>query len=80
MLIRVKAFGLNRSELHFRLGMASSGSFPRVPGIEATGAVEAAPGREFEPGTRVVTLMGIWAVSSTAVTPSTSLSHQIWTL
>jgi NADPH2:quinone reductase len=41
VLIRVKAFGLNRSELHFRRGVAGSGTFPRVPGIEATGLVEA---------------------------------------
>lgn len=33
VLIRVMAFGLNRSELHFRQGVASSGSFPRIPGI-----------------------------------------------
>jgi NADPH:quinone reductase-like Zn-dependent oxidoreductase len=58
VLIRVKAFGLNRSELHFRQGVAQTGSFPRVPGIEATGVVEAAPGGEFETGTQVVTLMG----------------------
>ena len=58
VLIRVKAFGLNRSELHFRQGVASSGSFPRIPGIEATGIVEAAPGGEFPVGTQVVTMMG----------------------
>jgi NADPH2:quinone reductase len=58
VLIRVKAFGLNRSELHFRRGVASSGSFPRVPGIEATGIVEEAPGGEFAAGTQVVTMMG----------------------
>lgn len=58
VLIRVKAFGLNRSELHFRQGVASSGSFPRIPGIEAVGVVEAAPGGEFTPGTQVATMMG----------------------
>jgi NADPH:quinone reductase-like Zn-dependent oxidoreductase len=58
VLIRVRAFGLNRSELHFRQGVASSGSFPRIPGIEATGIVHAAPGGEFEPGTQVATMMG----------------------
>jgi NADPH2:quinone reductase len=56
--IRVKAFGLNRSELHFRQGLAYTGSFPRIPGIEATGVVDEAPGGEFEPGTQVVTMMG----------------------
>lgn len=58
VLIRVRAFGLNRSELHFRQGLAYSGSFPRVPGIEAVGVVESAPGGEFVPGTQVATLMG----------------------
>jgi NADPH2:quinone reductase len=58
VLIRVRAFGLNRSELHFRQGVASSGTFPRVPGIEATGIVAAAPGAEFSEGTQVATLMG----------------------
>jgi NADPH2:quinone reductase len=58
VLIRVKAFGLNRSELHFRQGLAYSGDFPRVPGIEAAGIVEEAPGREFTPGQQVVTMMG----------------------
>ena len=37
VLIRVKAFGLNRSELHTRLGLAEGVTFPRVLGIEATG-------------------------------------------
>ncbi len=58
VLIRVKAFGLNRSELHFRQGVAYSGSFPRIPGIEAAGIVEDAPGGELAPGTQVVTMMG----------------------
>jgi NADPH:quinone reductase len=58
VLIRVRAFGLNRSELHFRTGVATSGTFPRVPGIEATGVVAAAPGGEFTPGEQVVTMMG----------------------
>jgi NADPH2:quinone reductase len=58
VLIRVKAFGLNRSELHFRGGAAYSGSFPRIPGIEATGVVVEAPGGEFAPGTQVMTMMG----------------------
>ncbi|MFK4759383.1 zinc-binding alcohol dehydrogenase family protein [Microbacterium sp. ZW T5_45] len=58
VLIRVEAFGLNRSELHFRRGVGSSGSFPRIPGIEATGVVVAAPSGEFAPGQTVMTMMG----------------------
>ncbi len=58
VLIRVRAFGLNRSELHLRLGLAQGATFPRVPGIEATGVVAAAPGGEFAPGQQVMTMMG----------------------
>lgn len=58
VLIRVRAFGLNRSELHFRTGLAASGSLPRIPGIEAVGEVELAPGGELPAGTRVMTMMG----------------------
>lgn len=58
VLIRVRAFGLNRSELHTRLGLAEGVTFPRVPGIEAVGEVADAPGGEFRFGQKVVTLMG----------------------
>jgi NADPH2:quinone reductase len=58
VLIEVKAFGLNRSELHTRLGLAIGVTFPRVLGIEATGVVVDAPGGEFAPGQQVVAMMG----------------------
>ncbi|MFF1383628.1 zinc-binding alcohol dehydrogenase family protein [Arthrobacter sp. NPDC058288] len=58
VLIEVRAFGLNRSELHFRRGLGSFGSFPRIPGIEAAGVVVDAPGGEFTSGTQVAALMG----------------------
>jgi NADPH:quinone reductase-like Zn-dependent oxidoreductase len=58
VLIQVKAFGLNRSELHTRLGLAQGVSFPRVLGIEATGVVAAAPGGEFAEGQQVAAMMG----------------------
>jgi len=58
VLVRVEAFGLNRSELHTRLGLAEGVTFPRVPGIEATGVVIAAPGGEFPAGQQVAALMG----------------------
>ncbi len=56
--IRVKAFGLNRSELFTRQGHSPSVRFPRILGIEAVGAVEDAPGGEFEVGQTVATAMG----------------------
>jgi NADPH:quinone reductase len=59
VLIRVMAFGLNRSELFTRRGYSGDDvTFPRVIGIEAAGVVASAPGGEFESGQQVVTLMG----------------------
>ena len=58
VLIRVRAFGLNRSELHTRLGLSHGVSFPRVLGIEATGTVVACPGGEYSTGQQVAALMG----------------------
>ena len=58
VLIRVKAFGLNRSELFTRQGHSPNVQFPRVLGIEAVGVVEDAPGNEFEKGDVVATAMG----------------------
>jgi NADPH:quinone reductase-like Zn-dependent oxidoreductase len=58
VLIRVKAFGLNRSELFTRQGYSPDVKFPRVLGIEAVGLVESAPGNEFRKGDGVATAMG----------------------
>jgi NADPH:quinone reductase-like Zn-dependent oxidoreductase len=59
VLIEVRAFGLNRSELQTRLGFAGDAvTYPRVLGIEAAGVVAACPGGEFAPGTQVVAMMG----------------------
>ena len=58
VLIKVKAFGLNRSELFTRRGLSPGIGFPRVLGIEAVGEVVAAPGGEFEAGDVVATVMG----------------------
>ena len=58
VLIAVKAFGLNRSELHTRLGLAEGVVLPRVLGIEATGVVADCPGGEFQPSQQVMAMMG----------------------
>jgi len=58
VLIRVKAFGLNRSELFTRQGHSPSVKFPRILGIEAVGLVEQAPGNELHKGDVVATAMG----------------------
>ena len=58
VLIRVKAFGLNRSELFTRQGHSPSVKFPRILGIEAVGLVEEAPGGGFSKSDVVATAMG----------------------
>lgn len=58
VLIRVKAFGLNRSEWFTRRGDSPTVPFPRVLGIECVGEVAAAPGGEFGEGQRVAAMMG----------------------
>lgn len=58
VLIRVKAFGLNRSELFTRQGHSPGVKFPRVLGIEGVGVVEEAPGGEFQKGDVVASAMG----------------------
>jgi NADPH:quinone reductase-like Zn-dependent oxidoreductase len=58
VLIRVKACGINRSEMFTRQGHSPGVKFPRVLGIEAAGVVDEAPGGEFRKGDVVVTAMG----------------------
>lgn len=55
VLIRVKACGLNRSEMFTRQGHSPNVEFPRILGIEATGIVEKAPLGEFQEGDVVAT-------------------------
>ena len=56
--IAVKAFGLNRSELHTRLGYAEGVTFPRVIGIECAGVIDDPGDSDLQRGQQVVTMMG----------------------
>lgn len=58
VVIRIRAFGLNRSELFTRRGQSPDVPFPRVLGIEAVGEIASAPGREFAVGEIAMTAMG----------------------
>jgi len=58
ILIRNRAFGLNRSEWFTRRGDSPTVSFPRVLGIECVGEVVEAPGGDLEPGQTVAAMMG----------------------
>lgn len=57
-LIRIRAFGLNRSEWFTRRGDSPSVKFPRVLGIECVGEIVAAPGCNLSAGQRVAAMMG----------------------
>ena len=58
VLIAIKAFGLNRSELFTRQGHSPNVQFPRILGIEAVGTVVDAPEGELKQGDIVATAMG----------------------
>ncbi|WP_211204985.1 alcohol dehydrogenase catalytic domain-containing protein [Selenomonas noxia] len=58
-LVRVRAFGVNHSEIFTRQGLSPSVSFPRILGIECVGTVEETTDAVRLPaGQRVVSLMG----------------------
>lgn len=56
VLVRVKAFGLNRAELYFRKG--AWGEVAEISGIECVGVVKADPGGRLKPGQKVLALVG----------------------
>ena len=58
VLIRVKAFGLNRSELFTRRGDSPGVDFPRIQGIECVGTVEEDASGTYAPGQQVAAIMG----------------------
>lgn len=58
VLIKVKAFGLNRSELFTRQGHSPNVKFPRIQGIECVGYIEDDPSGKFAKGQKVAAIMG----------------------
>lgn len=59
VLIKIRAFGLNRSEMYSRQGHSGDAvTFPRVLGIECVGEVKDAGGSELHLGQKVAALMG----------------------
>src|SRR6516225_8825950 len=58
VLIKVKAFGLNRSEWFTRRGDSPSVKFPRVLGIECVGEIAESINSQFKPGQKVAAIMG----------------------
>ncbi len=58
VLIKIKAFGLNRSEIFTRQGDSPNVKFPRVQGIECVGMVEEDPSGKYKKGQQVAAIMG----------------------
>jgi NADPH:quinone reductase len=58
VLIKIKAFGINRSEIFTRQGDSPSVKLPRIIGIECAGEVEDPSDSSFKKGQRVVSMMG----------------------
>lgn len=58
VLIKVKAFGLNRSEIMTRKGLSPDVSLPRILGIECVGEVEYDPSGVLVKGQKVAAFMG----------------------
>ena len=58
VLIQVKAFGLNRSEMYTRQGHSPNVKFPRIQGIECVGLVEEDPSGTYKKGQQVAAIMG----------------------
>ncbi|MFT6966517.1 MAG: NADPH2:quinone reductase, partial [Marivirga sp.] len=58
VLIQVKAFGLNRSELFTRRGDSQGVDFPRIQGIECVGIVADDPSNTYQKGQQVAAIMG----------------------
>lgn len=56
-LIRIRAFGLNRSEYFTRIGQSPSVQFPRVLGIECVGEIVDAGGADLNVGQQVAAIM-----------------------
>lgn len=58
VLVKIKAFGLNRSEIMTRKGYSPNITFPRILGIECVGEIVNDPSGEFRKGQKVAAVMG----------------------
>ncbi|MDO5849040.1 MAG: zinc-binding alcohol dehydrogenase family protein [Methanobrevibacter sp.] len=58
VLVKIKAFGINRSEIFTRQGFSPSVKLPRIMGIECVGVVEDPGDSNFLKGDKVISMMG----------------------
>lgn len=62
-LVKIKGFGINRSEIFTREGHSPSVKFPGILGIECVGEVEETTSSNLKKGQKIVSIMGyqrIW--------------------
>ena len=57
ILVKIKAFGINRAEIFTRQGDSPSVKLPRVIGIECVGVVEDPANSDFKKGDKVFSMM-----------------------
>ena len=57
-LVKVRGFGINRSEIFTREGLSANVAFPRILGIECVGQVAETTRPDLEIGQKVVSIMG----------------------
>src|SRR2546421_12947894 len=57
VFVRIRAFGLNRSEMLTRQGLSPDVRLPRILGIEAVGEVEQDPSVHYQAGRKVAAVM-----------------------
>ncbi|SER93634.1 NADPH:quinone reductase [Gracilibacillus ureilyticus] len=58
VLVKIKAFGINRSEIFTRQGDSPSVKLPRIIGIECVGEILDPSDSDFQTGQHIVSLMG----------------------
>src|SRR5947199_10198821 len=58
VLVRIRALGLNRSEMFTRQGFSPDVTFPRILGIEAAGEVAQDPRGHYASGRKVAAVTG----------------------
>lgn len=58
VLVKIMAFGINRSELMTRKGYSPTVKFPRVLGIECVGVIESDPSNTYAKGQKIAAYMG----------------------
>lgn len=77
VLVKIKAFGINRSELFTRQGNSPSVKLPRFIGIECVGKIEEPSDSFYQKEQWVISMMGGLDVNLMGVMRNMSSSHPL---